>query len=278
MMTEEINIEGGNSYHSQRGSQGKALYTSSNRSRGRENWRGGGRFNNNARGRGSFNATRGGRTIQQSQQTQPNQQGNFTCHYCGKVGHYARDCFSNPNRRGDFRGRQRGRGQDHMHHNNNIVQEEAQTQKENVLMAMHTETHKRKVNNKTWYVGSGCSNHMSHNMNMFVNLHKPDSRVIVATGDSTEHEVVYIGDCPLNEHVTLRDVLFVPTITRNLISVGQMEDNGVKVDFDNNQWQAYQKKDGNFVIKGQKVNRLYVTVSVHVKGQMATGHFFVYVL
>ncbi|KAH7427498.1 hypothetical protein KP509_10G047100 [Ceratopteris richardii] len=71
MMTEEINIEGANSYHLQRGSQGKALYTSSNTSRGRANWRGGGRFNNNARERGSFNATRGGRTIQQRQQTQP---------------------------------------------------------------------------------------------------------------------------------------------------------------------------------------------------------------
>ncbi|KAH7299509.1 hypothetical protein KP509_24G015700 [Ceratopteris richardii] len=67
MMTEEINIEGGNSYHSQRGSQGKTLYTSSNRSRCRGNWRGRGRFNNNARGRGSFNATRGGRTTQQNQ-------------------------------------------------------------------------------------------------------------------------------------------------------------------------------------------------------------------
>ncbi|KAH7298976.1 hypothetical protein KP509_25G067700 [Ceratopteris richardii] len=117
---------------------------------------------------------------------------------------------------------------------------------------MHIETHKRKVNNKTWYVDSGFSNHMIHNMNMFVNLHKPESRVRVAKGDSNEHEVVYIGDCPLNEHVTLRDVLFVPTITEKLISIGQMEDSGVKVDFDNNQWEPYQKNNGTFVIEDKR--------------------------
>ncbi|KAH7443168.1 hypothetical protein KP509_02G023200 [Ceratopteris richardii] len=117
---------------------------------------------------------------------------------------------------------------------------------------MHIDTHKRKVNNKTWYVDSGCSNHMSHNMNMFVNLHKLDSRVRGTTTDSSEHEVVHIGDSPLNEHVTLRDFLFVPTIRRDLISIGQMEDNGVKVDFDNNQWQAYQENNGAFFNKRMK--------------------------
>ncbi|MCO5567568.1 hypothetical protein L7F22_021262 [Adiantum nelumboides] len=57
----------------------------------------------------------------------------------------------------------------------------------------------------------------------------------VATGDDTMHRITHVGSVPLLEkdgtYNTLRDVLYVPSITKNLASVGQMTDQGLQVRF-----------------------------------------------
>ena len=57
---------------------------------------------------------------------------------------------------------------------------------------------------------------------------------VVATGDDTPHPIANVSEVPLS-HVgqkgKLMNVLHVPTITKNLVSVGQILDQGMQVRF-----------------------------------------------
>ena len=80
---------------------------------------------------------------------------------------------------------------------------------------------------KVWYVNSSVSNHMTSHKEWFLYLEKPTQPGVVATGDDTPHSIANVGEVPLS-HVgqkgKLLNVLHVPTITKNLVSVGQIVD------------------------------------------------------
>ena len=58
--------------------------------------------------------------------------------------------------------------------------------------------------------------------------------MVVETDDDTPHPIKHIGDVPLS-HVSqrgiMRNVLHVSTITKNLVSVGQIVNQGMQVRF-----------------------------------------------
>ena len=86
-----------------------------------------------------------------------------------------------------------------------------------------------------WYVDSGASNHMTHHKSWFHEMHEPQKAGYVETGDDSMHPIEHIGKVSLcmpdgqKKHMT--DVLHVPTITKNLVSVGQMVEQGLQVKF-----------------------------------------------
>ena len=86
-----------------------------------------------------------------------------------------------------------------------------------------------------WYVDFGASNHMTHYKNWFNELHVPKQPGYVETGDNTVHLIERMGNVPLATHdgkpKHMADVLYVPTITKNLVSVGQMVEQGLQVKF-----------------------------------------------
>ena len=86
-----------------------------------------------------------------------------------------------------------------------------------------------------WYVDSGVSNHMMHHKNWFNELHALEKLGYVETGDDTLHPIEHVGKVPLSMHdgktKHMADVLHVPTITKNLVSVGQMVDQGLQIKF-----------------------------------------------
>jgi hypothetical protein len=57
----------------------------------------------------------------------------------------------------------------------------------------------------------------------------------VEIGDDTTHPITLIGKVPLSmqdgQTKYLKDVFYVPTITKNLFSVGQMVEQGLHVTF-----------------------------------------------
>ena len=85
--------------------------------------------------------------------------------------------------------------------------------------------------NDLWYVDSGASNHMICYHTWFSEMKEPSKPGYVETGDDTMHPIEHVGNVPLamddGRNKYLADVLHVPTITKNLVSVGQIVEQGL---------------------------------------------------
>ena len=97
---------------------------------------------------------------------------------------------------------------------------------------------------------------------MFENLHTLDVHGYVQTGDDTKHRTQHFGNIPLQStHGTrncLLDVLHVPTITKNLISVGQMVEKGLQVRFTHRGCFVEDPSKGfKLIAKGKKEGRMF---------------------
>ncbi len=73
---------------------------------------------------------------------------------------------------------------------------------------------------------SRASNHMTSHEKWFGNIKDLKIAGFVEISDDTIHPITQIGKVPLSmqdgQTKYLKDVLHVPTITKNLVSVGQM--------------------------------------------------------
>jgi hypothetical protein len=72
-------------------------------------------------------------------------------------------------------------------------------------------------------VDFGVSNHMTSHGEWFKNTRDLKTPGFVETGDDTTHPITQIGKVPLSmqdgQTKYLKDVFYVPTITKNLVSV-----------------------------------------------------------
>ncbi|MCO5587259.1 hypothetical protein L7F22_041206 [Adiantum nelumboides] len=119
-----------------------------------------------------------------------------------------------------------------------------------------------------WYVDSGASNHMTGRGEWFKSMHTLQSAGYVQTRDDTLHPTAHTSDVPLStrngKEKYLAAVLHVPNITKNLVSVGQMVEQGlqVKLNGDSLYVEEY-KKNGKLVAQGKKVGRMF-TLNVNM--------------
>ena len=81
-----------------------------------------------------------------------------------------------------------------------------------------------KCSENVWYVDLGALNHMTSHGEWFKDLQTLENPGFVETGDDTAHPIAHTGNVPLslqNGNVKyLADVLHVPNITKNLVSIG----------------------------------------------------------
>ena len=80
---------------------------------------------------------------------------------------------------------------------------------------------------EVWYVYFSASNHMMSHKEWFSYLEKPMQSGVVPTGDDTPHLIENVEEVPLchvGQKGKLMNVLHVPTITKNLVSVGHIVD------------------------------------------------------
>ena len=82
---------------------------------------------------------------------------------------------------------------------------------------------------------------------------------VVATGDDTPHLIKNVGEVPLS-HVgqkgKLMNVLHVPTITKNLVSVGQIVDQGMQVRFTH--LGCFIEEEGQVIAQGHRDGRMFI--------------------
>ena len=107
--------------------------------------------------------------------------------------------------------------------------------------------------NEVPYINSGASNHMTSHEDWLSYLEKPEQSGVIENGDDTAHTIEHVGKAPLN-HVRqkgkLTNVVHVPTITKNLVSVGQIVDQGMEVWFTH--LGCFIKEKGKVIAKGRR--------------------------
>ena len=100
---------------------------------------------------------------------------------------------------------------------------------------MNTMTAKNPTKNDVCSVDLGASNHMTSCGEWFRDMRKLEVSGFVQTRDDIAHPIAHVGDVPLNtqdgKSKYLADVLHAPNITKNLVFVGQMVEQGLQVCF-----------------------------------------------
>ncbi|KAG6780314.1 hypothetical protein POTOM_013168 [Populus tomentosa] len=198
----------------------------SNNKRGGRHWRGHGSGRGYGGGRGNGERTNEDRKPRNFNKSK------VKCFNCNEFGHFAKDC-SKPNRR----------------ERANFVT--TQTDDESALLMAetcvishsiqneHVLLHEDKVvpkikgtREKAWYLDTGASNHMTGCIEKFAEI---DTTITgsVKFGDGSTVKIQGRGSVLLEdftgEHRILTNVYYIPMLKSNIISLGQLDENGCKV-------------------------------------------------
>ena len=198
----------------------------------------------NARGRGSNR----GRGNYQNQEQRPG-----SCNYCGYRGHWAKECRRKQN---DIRSGKLPQS------NYASTEYEGSSRSDQLLAMTHVMSTNMQESADDWYIDSGASNHMTAHAEWFTTLEPVKALSYVFTGDDSQHEITHMGNVPVQlsagDIKALGEVLHVPSITKNLISVGQMVERNFQVRF--NQQGCFIEDMGNhmqLIARGKKHGRMF---------------------
>lgn len=126
-----------------------------------------------------------------------------------------------------------------------------------------------------WYIDSGCSNHMTYDVNKLHDYKKAKSnlKIRVANGEEipVEGRRNAVPQVSESSNFTLKNVLHVPSLAMNLISVCDLVEKGFTVNFDKRGCVIQNKNndaiatrnvvDGIFKLNESKANVVNVTLS-----------------
>ena len=107
------------------------------------------------------------------------------------------------------------------------------------------------TSNDVWFVNFGTSNHMTSHGEWFRDLRMSDQLGYVETEDNPTHPIRHVGNFSLEKEgnkTCIKNVLHVPTIMKNLVSVGQIMEKGMQVRFNNGG--CFIEKKGRLITKG----------------------------
>ncbi|KAK2435400.1 gag-protease polyprotein [Trifolium repens] len=163
------------------------------------------------------------------------------CHYCGKYGHIKSFCYK-------LYGYPKKKPQPRAYHRM------ARTRKEwkpKVKVAAHiVHTSFRASSKEDWYFDSGCSRHMTGEERFLEDI-KSYTSSYVTFGDGEKGQIMGVGKLISNSLPKLDNVLFVKGLRVNLISISQLSDQGLKVDFSKNECLVTNDK-GELLMKGTR--------------------------
>jgi transposase InsO family protein len=176
-----------------------------------------------------------------------------SCFFCKKSGHFKQDCFKYKKWKANNEKREKV----------NEVKDKNE-RSGSVCFSVHD----RKNQKDVWYIDSGATSHMSNDESFFKTLEKRKMRdVTVANGESAK--VLGIGRGELHclngkdeaVKVCLEDVLYVPDLTENLLSVKRLAKTGHSVGFTGEQCEI--SKNNIVIAKGKLSPDMYELTVPH---------------
>ena len=117
-----------------------------------------------------------------------------------------------------------------------------------------------------WILDTGATNHMTGCSEALSSLDK-SVRGAVRFGDGSTVEIHGIGAVTIagknNEHRVLTEVYYIPSLKCNIISLGQLEEGGHRVEIDHGVMEVFERDQGlhqqrRVLIRAERKNRLYV--------------------
>jgi hypothetical protein len=160
----------------------------------------------------------------------------WKCHFCHRQGHKKPFCF-------DLYGVPR------QHQPSSTLRVVKKEWKPKCLrLIAHTSL--RASSSEDWYFDSGCSRHMTGMDNFLENV-RPYAKSYVTFGDGAKGKIVGIGDLVSEGSPRLNNVLLVKGLAANLISISQLCDQRLSVNFSKTDCQILDEK-GKVSMKGTR--------------------------
>lgn len=163
----------------------------------------------------------------------------IVCYRCGEPGHKSPGCP--------------------LRNKKNIKKKKPASKESTSLSALGTSN---EYNMDKWYVDSGATKHMTSRRDWFVNINPIDLKVTVANGTKINAEG--IGKIAINTDTSvkaLNDVIYVPNLQTNLLSVKQAVEKGFTVMFDKTGCKFFDSKNFSFagdpILYGSSCGGLY---------------------
>ena len=168
---------------------------------------------------------------------------NYFCEYCKKKGHTSSNCYK----------KQDNEAKKHEFGN-------AATAEDRLFISALSMTTNR--DSQTWYIDSGASQHFTHQKELFTEYEEiPTKKVFM--GDDRTLDAIGQGTIQVNlnstsqQHtLTFKEVLYVPEIAKNLLSVSKATSEGLSFSFDHSGCQITDQ-NGSYIASGIRDQNLY---------------------
>ena len=185
------------------------------------------------------------------------------CYNCGKVGHYKKNCRvpidkTKRNYRSDAK----------------FVNVET-TQERNITM--FASAFSCNSSKSSWIIDSGASQHMCTDRNLFSEISNLPNGIPVEVGDGRNLIAESIGKVILENNgkrCFLEKVLYVPSLSHNLLSVSRVAESGKVVEFDDRKCKILSGDKSCELISGTKKGLLYLLdTEIHPEFESDTALF-----
>jgi hypothetical protein len=117
---------------------------------------------------------------------------------------------------------------------------------------------KYKAGGKHWVLDSGCSQYMIGNDNIFTSLGDLGDHDHVTYGDNTRGRVTGLGKFVITKNFSISNVLYVESLSFNLLFVAQFCDFELMCIFDKNGVIVFHEKDKYLMFKGFRYRHIYL--------------------
>ena len=111
----------------------------------------------------------------------------------------------------------------------------------------------------SWFLDSGCSNHMSGHKDFFSKLDESFHKS-VKLGDNSNIDVMGKGRIHLqvnNIPQVISEVFYIPDLKNNLLSIGQLQEKVLAILFQYNKCKVYHPERGLNIKTTMTLNRVY---------------------